>query len=271
MRVGARGLPVLIAALIATATASSAGASDETGVGVVNNVVQVAASATSAGASRQSAGADCTYAVVIDDDLAVGVYELDFERLYSDTGRWLSVTCDGEEVVVDGQFIFPEGGGFAEADLLEQALRSLDPPEPTWGSSPDGIDVPMVVQLPTWLWVDTAYWDGTFAARAVTPSGRMWAEAKAVPASTTWSLGDGTTVVCTGARAPTAAEAGCSHTYRHSTAGTGGFVVSATVEFEVWGSTSLSPAPVLLGTITRASAPVSVEVVEIQAVETRGR
>lgn len=270
MRVGTRGLPVLMVALLVAA--GPVGAADEGDVGVVDNVVQVTATATVEGVSWGHDD-ECTYEVVIEDDIAFGVYELDFERLYSDTGRWLRMTCDGEVVAVDGLFVFPEGGAFSEPDMLEQAMRTLDPRSPTWSASPDGVSVPMVVQLPTWLWVDTAYWGGTFTARAVTPSGRMWAEAQAVPAVTTWSPGDGSTVVCAGAGSQWGAgseEPDCSHTYRHSTAGSGGYLVAVTVEFEVWGSTSLNPTPVLLGTITRTSAPVTVQVGEIQALESSG-
>ncbi|MDW3220926.1 MAG: hypothetical protein R8F63_20170 [Acidimicrobiales bacterium] len=271
MRVGARGFPLLIAVLLVAV--GPANAADEGEVGVVDNVVQVIAVATVEGVSWGSDDS-CTYEVVIDDDLAVGVYGIDLERLYSDTGRWLRLTCDGEVVVVDGRFVVPEVDAFTIPDLLEQAMRTLDPPSPTWRASPDGVTVPMVAQLPTWLWVDTAYWNGTFTARAATPSGRMWAEAHAVPAAATWSPGDGSTVVCSGPGSQwTAAneEPECSHTYRHSTAGTSGFRVTATVEFEVWGSTSLNPTAALLGTIARTAAPITVEVAEIQALETNGR
>ena len=102
----------------------------------------------------------------------------------------------------------------------------------------------------------------------------MWAEAQAVPAATTWSPGDGSTVVCSGPGSQWtvgAEEPECSHTYRHSTAGTDGYRFTATVDFEVWGSTSLNPTPALLGTIARTAAPVTVEVAEIQALETNGR
>jgi hypothetical protein len=278
MRVGAGRLPVLIAvAALIAATAAPAGAADEGEVGIVDNSVEVIAASSVPGAAEvaDGGGQECVLEEVIADDLASGVYELDGERMYSDTGRWLRLICeDGLAVEVGGLRIFPEGGGFTIPDLLEQARRSLDPAEPSWRASPDGIEVPMVVQMPTWLWISPGYWNGTFAARASTPSGRVWAEATAVPTTATWLPGDDETVVCVGGGTPwddgVDAEPTCSHTYRHSTAGGTERLVSVTVEFAVSGSTSIDPTPIDFGTITRTSAPVSVEIGEIQALETNG-
>ena len=221
------------------------------------------------------ADSDCTYEVVIEDDLAFAMYEVDGIRAYSDTGRWLRKICDGAVVAVGGSFEFPEGAGYTTPDLLQQAIDVLDPPEPGWNASPNGIDVAMVTQMPTFLWVETAYWDGTFAARVDTPSGRVWAEAQAIPASSMWSPGDGSTVGCAGGGEPwnPGTEAGgtaCMHTYVRSTAGTIGAEMTVQVTFDVIGSTSTSGA-VALGQISRTSTPVLVTVGEIQAIETNGR
>jgi hypothetical protein len=244
---------------------------------VVDDVVEVTAVASVPGVSGVSDGDvidTCTWRLVMTDDLVRGVYSPDGIRAYSDTGRWFQRECDGEVVAVNGFFVVPEGGGFLIGDLLEQALDALDPAAPTWGAAPDGDQVPMVVQMPTWLWVDSAYWDGTFAARAVTPSGRMWAEARGHPATATWEPGDGAAVVCTSAGEPWNDGAGskptCSHTYRHSTAASGPLALTVTVAFEVDGITSIDPNPVPLGSISRTSAPAAVTVGEIQAIETSG-
>jgi len=67
--------------------------------------------------------------------------------------------------------------------------------------------------------------------------------ATATPTSVVWSMGDGSTVTCTGAgtpfhpgTAPTASSPDCGHTYRTSSASQAGqaFPVSATVH---WGVT----------------------------------
>ena len=132
----------------------------------------------------------------------------------------------------------------------------------------------MVTQMPTWLWISDAYWSGPFVARASTSSGRVWAEARAHPVAVSWQPGDGSTISC-GPGTPWQAGAGsapssCSHTYRHSSAGTSGLPLSVSVTFEVEGVTSLG-STVPVGQITRTSAAVLVQVTEIQAIETNGR
>ena len=194
--------------------------------------------------------------------------------MYSDTGRWLEKSCEGETVAVGGLFNFPEGAGYSVPDMLQQALNALDPPEPGWGASPDGVVIAMVAQLPTALWVEQAYWSGNFVARVETPSGRVWAEAQAVPTTSTWEPGDGAVVNCVGGGQPWqpatgAAGSDCSHTYVRSTAGTAGYGMTVEVAFEVTGRTSTGGAS-NLGQIFRSSAPVFVTVGEIQAIETSG-
>ena len=271
MRLITCGLPLLIAATLLTAT--PVGAADQGDVGIVDGTVRVVAVATIPGESWGSDN-DCVYEVVIEDDIAFGVYEVDGTRMYSDSGRWLGKSCEGEAVAVDGLFTFPEGGGFNTPDLLQQAIDVLDPPEPGWGASPDGVEIAMVTQLPTALWVDAAYWSGSFVARVETPSGRVWAEATAVPRTSTWTPGDGAVVNCAGGGepwGPTTAtdEAGCSHTYVRSTAGSAGYGMTVEVAFDVTGNTSTGGVEDL-GQIFRASAPVLVAVGEIQAIETSG-
>jgi hypothetical protein len=271
VRVITRGLPLLILASLLTATPVRA--ADQGDVGIVDGTVRVVAVATIPGESWGS-DSECVYEVVIEDDLAFGVYEVDGTRMYSDTGRWLRKSCEGETIPVDGLFTFPEGDGFSTPDLLQQAIDVLDPPEPGWGASPDGVEVAMVTQLPTALWVDTAYWTGNFVARVETPSGRVWAEATAVPTSSKWTPGDGAVVTCVDGGQPwgpatTVDETACSHTYVRSTAGSPGYGMAVEVAFDVTGSTSTGGVQDL-GQIFRSSAPVLVTVGEIQAIETSG-
>jgi len=276
MRVGGRGLPLLIA-LTLLGIAAPAGAEDGAGFGVRDGVVDADAGSHtpgSGGSTSDGAPSRCTWRVVIADDLTKGVFGPSGERLYSDTGRWLQKVCDGEVEIVDGLFVIPEGGSFAIADLLEQARRTLDPPAPTWSASPNGTTVPMVTQLPTWLWVNGDYWNGGFSARASTPSGRVWAEARATPTSALWQIGDGSTVSCGAGTAwqagPQANSSDCTYTFRHSTAGTAGTPLSVSVTFDVAGVTSLG-GTAELGALTRTSPPALVQVAEIQAIESNGR
>jgi len=247
-------------------------AADQGDVGIVDDTVRVVAISTVAGESWGSDG-DCDYEVVIEDDIDMGIYEADGTRMYSDTGRWLRKSCGGVAVDVGGFLVFAEGEGYTTPDLLQQAIDVLDPPEPGWGASPDGVDVAMVTQLPTYLWVESAYWGGTFTARVETPTGRVWAEAVASPATSVWSPGDGSTVTCFGGEpwnsGMESAGAACAHTYQQSTAGTDGAPMSVTVVFEVEGTTSTGGTQAL-GQISRTSTPILVTVGEIQAIETSG-
>ncbi len=273
MRVGSSGLPLLIVGSL-IAAASPAHAADERPVGIVDDVVVIGASESLSGRSGGDGGGnpECVWDVVIEDDrVQGGVYSTNGERLYSDTGRWYQKLCAGNPVEINGFLAVPEGGGFAVPDMLAQALDALDPRAPTWASSPDGARVPMVTQMPVWLWVDPGYWNGRFAARVETPSGQVWAEAVATPVSTLWHTGDGSTFECAGGGEPFVAQAagsGCTYTFEHSTAVTGELSMTVTVTFDVVGFSSLDPVPQFAGQISRTSIAVGVSVGEIQAIET---
>lgn len=277
MRLGGGGLPLLILALT-VAAAAPAGAEDLAGFDPRGGVVDVGASTRAPGGESPSGGdgpaSACTWRVVVADDNVRAIFGPEGDRLFSDTGRWLQLECNGQAQAVNGQFVVPEGGAVSIADLLEQAYNQLDPPLPVWSASPNGLTVAMVTQLPTWLWIDDGYWNGGFTARASTPSGRVWAEARVHPLSAVWEFGDGSTVRCKAgsAYAPGAGNGGssCTHTFRHSSAGIPGISLEVTVAFAVEGVTSQGTT-VALGELSRTSAPVVVQVAEIQAIETQGR
>lgn len=276
MRTCTRGLPLLIVGSL-IAVAVPAHAADEGPVGIVDDVVVIRAQESLPGRTGGADGGEepeCVWEVVIEDDqVQSGVYSPEGDRLHSDTGRWFQKNCGAGAVEINGFFVVPEGGGFAVPDMLAQALDALDPSPPTWGSSPDGIAVPMVTQMPVWLWIDPGYWDGRFAARAETPSGRVWAEATAVPVSTVWHTGDGATVECAGGGEPYSVDAQvpkCAYTFEHSTAAAGELSMTVTVTFEVIGTSSLNQVPRFVGQISRTSTAVGVSVGEIQAIETAG-
>lgn len=269
MRAGARRLP-LLAALLSIAALPAAHAAQEDDVAIRDRVVHVAARAAVAPIAVGGVEEGCVWIVLVQDDRHP-MYDGDGESLYSDTGRWFQKRCNDEPVEVGGRLVIPEGGGYSIPEMAEQARDLLDPAKPTWSASPNGTTVPMLVQSPTWLWVTPAYWNTNFTVRVETPSKRVWTAATATPTSTVWNPGDGTSTQCAtgGARWEPGAAAGCSHTFRHSSAGTAGRPMTVTVLFAVSGRSFVAPVPAPVGTIERTSEPVLVQVAEIQALETK--
>jgi hypothetical protein len=122
------------------------------------------------------------------------------------------------------------------AELARTAYNQLRLPSPAIEANPGG---EQLVGLPTWLWLDRGGW-APVSATASVPGVSVTATAR--PVSADWSLGDGTSVTCTGAGTPYPASARpksasptCGHTYRTSSAGQPGstFRVSATVKWIV--------------------------------------
>ena len=218
-------------------------------------------------------GPPCEWHLVIEDDFQTYIYDVDtLNTEHSATGRWLEYWCEGTgAVAVDGYFIIPEGGLVDPAALAQQALASVQIAPPAIRTSPSESGR-LYVQIPTWLWIDGSWWQGY---TATAQAGRVWSTVTARPVSVTWGMGDGSSVVCTGpgtAWRPGVDEdaSNCTHTYRRSSASTGGgtFDLTATVSLEVtW--TSNAPFGGTLPAITRTST-LDVEVGEIQAIGTRG-
>ena len=215
----------------------------------------------------------CEWHVVIDDDVAFPVYDVDSpERQHSATGRWLEYRCEGRgAVAVDGWFLIPEGGLVDPRQLAVDALASVSIPAPVVRTSP-AADGRLFVQVPTWLWLERSWWQ---PYEATARAGRVWSTVRAIPVASTWSVGDGRTVSCRGPGSewqPGAREdaASCTHIYRVSSAGSAGgtFKLEATVTFEVSWSSNASDGGALPA-ITRTST-VDVEVGEIQAIGTGG-
>lgn len=215
----------------------------------------------------------CEWRVLVEDDFAFAVYRSDSSATqHSATGRWLQRWCPGVGAVeVDGYYLTPEGGLVDPYALAVEALASvsISPPEIKTSPSEDGR---LYVQVPTWLWVEGAWWQ---SYEATATAGRVWSTVKATPVATTWVMGDGDTVSCRGpgtAWRPGLPEgsSGCTHTYRTSSAGEpdGRFVLQATVTLEVsW--TSNATGGGTLPAISRTST-VQVDVGEIQAIGTGG-
>ncbi|HWL44481.1 MAG TPA: hypothetical protein VNQ73_16190 [Ilumatobacter sp.] len=208
---------------------------------------------------------ECWWEVYVEDDTAVTVFGMAGTRLFSETGRWLMRICeDLGPVMVDGWSAVPEEGLVIPGELAAEASESIPIGAPFTLTSPAAGR--LVVQVPTWLWIDGDWWHD-YSATAT--AGRVSATVTATPISAVWSTGDGTTVEC-GAGTPwqrglAESEATCSHTYR-SVSPAGGFDLSVTVEIEVTWTSNVGEAGTL-PTINRSAAQ-AVQVGEIQAIGT---
>ena len=156
-------------------------------------------------------------------------------------GGWFMVLCspDGKDPDSHGPVWIPAGATAAPSLTPEQvaqiARKQLRLPSPSIAASPSGTQL---VHLPTWLWLSSGWMPST--ATASVPGVAVTATAK--PTSATWSMGDGTTVTCTGSGTPfqpgsdpKASSPDCGHTYRTSSAAQAGqvFPVAVTVRWTV--------------------------------------
>lgn len=121
------------------------------------------------------------------------------------------------------------------AELAAMARKQLRLPTPTIAANPAG---DQLVNLPTWMWLSSGW--GPVSATASVPG--VSVTAVATPTSVSWSMGDGSTVTCTGAGTPfrpgtdpKASSPDCGHTYHASSASQAGqaFPVTATVHWTV--------------------------------------
>lgn len=237
------------------------------------------AGATDGGASTGGGGgggggsgeSQCHWEVSIEDDLLYPIYDVDtLTTQHSQTGRWLQYWCDGIGVVdVDGFFATPEGGLVDPEALALEALESIGIEGPSIRTSPSA-DGRLYVRIPTWMWIEQGWWQ-TYQATAA--AGRVTSTVTARPVSTSWSMGDGNSVRCTGPGTPwrpgLADDAtDCRHTYRHSSAGASGerYSLQATVTLQVTWTSNVTDGGTLPA-ITRTSS-VDVRVGEIQAIGT---
>lgn len=192
-------------------------------------------------------------------------------------GAWYVYQCSGQGVR-DGLFRAPVWIPDGQApgavplpspeELAAQARAQLRLPSPVIGSSPAGTQL---VRLPTWLWLDRNSWLPRTATAAV-PA--VSVTATATPTSVAWSMGDGSTVTCTGPGTPfpdkgdpQAASPDCGHTYQRSSAGAPEqqFRVTATVSWRIaWAGAGASGTFPDLTT----SASAAFRVAETQALGT---
>lgn len=147
------------------------------------------------------------------------------------------------------------------AELARAAYEQLRLPSPAVESNPAG---EQLVGLPTWLWLDRADWQPVSATASV-PGVSVTAVAR--PVSVVWTLGDGSTVTCSGpgtpygqGAEPKSGSPDCGHTYRTSSAGRpdGQFAASARVHWQVtWSGAGQNGVFPDLTTVTDAAFRVA--------------
>lgn len=181
-----------------------------------------------------------------------------FTPAYGDTyhgqkGGWYFAGCEpvlGSSAVADGPFLkfVPDSAlGVPALTVALQARRQLVLPTPSIFSSPGpAADVPKVVNLPTWAWIDRPVW-APISATASAPGVSVTVTAS--PASLSWSWGDGTANRCQGPGTPfaqersdpAAASPDCGHTYTTTSKAQRSlrFPVTATIHWRIsWQATT---------------------------------
>ncbi|MGW4115279.1 hypothetical protein ACWEFJ_30765 [Actinosynnema sp. NPDC004786] len=154
-------------------------------------------------------------------------------------GGWFMVLCspDGKDPLSHGPVWVAEGGTRPSSpeQVAQIARNRLRLPSVSIAASPAGVQL---VNLPTWLWLSGGW--SEVSATASVPGVSVTATAK--PMSVFWSMGDGSTVTCTGAGTPYKAgtdpkvpSPDCGHVYRRSSASQSGqaYPVAATVHWTV--------------------------------------
>jgi hypothetical protein len=278
-RVTVAALPALLVvgpmsgrALAGERPPSSAGAYVDT---VGNPTAQAAEAAREPGGAESSSSdgsgesnVTCTWDVWIENDNEFHIYETEGVPLHSPTGRWFTQVCRDNTTGAVTERVVPEEG-VDPVVLAQQALQSVAIPAPTIATSPPSDS--LVVHVPTWLWVEGSWWT-PYSASAT--AGGVTATVTAQPVQTSWSMGDGATLVCSGPGTPWTpgldeGATNCSHTYTSASADRpgGAFQLEVTVELEVTWTSNIGAAG-SLGSISRTSSQ-PVHVGEIQAIETR--
>jgi hypothetical protein len=189
-------------------------------------------------------------------------------------GTWYFYECQDPQAFGGtrvGTVFVPAGQPMVPpAVLAQQASRFVPAPPPAIELNPPaGSD--HLVNLESWLWIDPSTW-GRRSATASVPNES--ATVVATPLSVTWSMGDGTKVICRGpgvpynpARPPDSQHTTCSHTYRRSSAGQPGerYAVSATTTWALsWTATGVVSSSGSLPPLQRTST-TTVRVAEAQA------
>jgi hypothetical protein len=197
-------------------------------------------------------------------------------------GQWYLMYCNGKAFLPStGLFWIPYSNAPKQATaapvdplaLAEEAYKTIVLPPPSIHTNPSPNTF---VNLPTWLWIDPGGWH---PLEATASAGAVTATAVATPSSVTWSMGDGSTVVCPGPGTPydpdepsQSQSTDCSYTYTQSSADQpssdgnpddGAYQVSATITWSVtWTATGAPGGGVLPTLQTTSSVPLRVEQIE---------
>lgn len=144
--------------------------------------------------------------------------------------------------------------------LIQSAVARLQLPVPTPRSAPDGSNTPFLVNLPAWFWVDDDSWQALSATAGLGVLGGT-VTARATPADSSWSPGDGSPdLPCAGRGSEwSAAEddlgADCAYTYRTTTSGHPPLTLTVRAEYVL--GLSCSPARLCNGASLPSSLAVS--------------
>jgi hypothetical protein len=130
-----------------------------------------------------------------------------------------------------------------------------------------------IVHVPTWLWLEPAYWAPITESEA---QGTVAVSVTATPQQALWSTGDGHNETCGGPGTPWRSgladtATGCKHTYTSSSAEEPGtaYALSAAVAWQfTWTLNGVPQGP--FGVVTVTSPTINYQVGEIQAIETNG-
>lgn len=186
---------------------------------------------------------------------------------------WWAIWCyRGDDGVSPAEIVVEVGTAPVSPEALRDSVTArLDPPLPAPSTSPP-VGEQAVVQVPTWLWLESDYWRPVEESESV---GSVSVRVRATPIQAVWLMGDGHRVVCNGPGTPwtsglTDSASDCSHTYRTSSYATGGGMFEASVvvswQFEWW----LNGVPQGGFGSVEVAAPFEVAVGEVQAIERGG-
>jgi hypothetical protein len=271
--VGAQGVVGTGTGGTVTVGASSGGTSGGT-AGTGDSATGTAG--TSGGGGHNGGAPVCTYTELLLND------EGGFAPGGPTPGSWYSVICidptTGAENI-QTEWI-PDQATVATPpvnprSIALEALKSLVLPSPISHLDPVGASV---VNLPTWLWIDSSLWHPLSVSAT---AGLVSATAVATPVSVTWSMGDGGVTTCGGpgqpfpvAQSDAQQSSQCTYTYRTSSAGQsspdgapdeGAFPVRATVTWAVsWSAQGAAGGGALPTMYT--STLVRVRVVQVESI-----